>query len=246
MTFDYSDSPYPIRPDISEAHQRFWSRLALPGCWWSGSERVAIASEVRNATKCVYCQQRRQALSPYTFAGEHESDGTLSSTLTDAVHRIVTDQARITRRWVDENVEGGLSREAYVELAGVVVALFSIDEFHRALGLPLEPLPEPVPGTPSHYRPAQARHDIGHVPMLPGDGATGNEADLWSGNRSANVLRALSVVPDAVRDWLDIAGAQYLSIQGMGEFVQPAGRALNRMQMELIAGRVSSYNECFY
>jgi hypothetical protein len=252
MIFDYRDSPYPIRPDIPAAHQRFWARLARPGSWWTGAERVAIASAVRSATKCEYCQQRRAALSPYTFDGagqhlsEYATDDLLSPRAIDAVHRIVTDQGRITRRWVDDNADHGLSREAYVELAGIVVALVSIDEFHRALALPLEPLPEPMAGAPDGYRPAQARHDVGHVPMLPADGATGNEADLWQGNRTANVLRALSVVPDAVRAWLDLAGAQYLSIDGMGEFGQPGGRAINRMQMELVAGRVSSYNECFY
>jgi len=53
-------------------------------------------------------------------------------------------------------------------------------------------------------------------------------------------------VPDAVRGWQLIAGAQYLSLQGMQNFVQDDNRSINRMQMELIAGRVSSVNECFY
>jgi hypothetical protein len=37
-----------------------------------------------------------------------------------------------------------------------------------------------------------------------------------------------------------------LSMQGMQNFVQDDNRSINRMQMELIAGRVSSVNECFY
>lgn len=43
-----------------------------------------------------------------------------------------------------------------------------------------------------------------------------------------------------------MSNAQYLSFEGMGDFDRPAGRVLNRMQIELVAGRVSAMNECFY
>lgn len=56
--------------------------------------------------------------------------GFLDELAVDAVHRIITDQSRITQAW--------------------------IDEFNRALGLPLETLPEPLPGEPDEYRPALA------------------------------------------------------------------------------------------
>ncbi len=244
--FNYTDSPYSIREDIREAHRFFWSRLGAPGCWWNGAQRLAIAAEVRLATNCTFCAERKSALSPYTLAGEHDHGSGLSPAAIDAVHRIVTDQDRITQSYVDRNVDQGLSKEAYVELAGVVVSLFSIDEFHRALGLALEPLPQPSSGKASLYRPSQAVSGTGFVPMLPPDGATGSEADLWPNGRTANVLRALSLVPDALRDWMKLSSAQYLSMQGMANFDRQEGRAINRMQMELIAGRVSSVNECFY
>jgi hypothetical protein len=243
--FQYSDSPYAVRADISAAHDKFWQNLARPGNWWTGAERIAIAKEVRNALDCEYCANRKQALSPYNFAGEHNHDGDLSDVAVDAVHRIITDQTRITGAWVDGNVEKGLSKGAYVELAGLAVAMLSIDEFHRALGLALEPLPLPLPGEPDGYMPALAQEGTGFVPMLPDNGAVGDEADLW-GDRSANVVRAFSAVPNAVRDWIMISNAQYLSFEGMSDFGSPANRSINRMQIELVAGRVSSINECFY
>ncbi len=245
-TFSYSDSPYAIRDDIKQAHRLFWGRLAAPGCWWGGAERVAIAREVRVAIHCEFCATRRQALSPYNFEGQHQSDSDLDELVVDAVHRVVTDQTRITQTWVNQIADSGLTNEAYVELAGIVVSLFSIDEFHRGLGLELEPLPAPKAGEPSQYRPAQAVSGTGFVPMLPIDGATGKESDLWHNGRTANVLRALSVVPDALRDWMSLSGAQYLTMEGMGNMIGQVDRAINRMQMELIAGRVSSINECFY
>ena len=151
--FEYSNSPYPIRQGIKKEFSEFWQRLAKPGTWWTGAERVAIARESRTAVNCSFCSLRKQALSPYNGTGEHESDSGLDPTAVDAVHRIVTDQNRITRSWVESLPDSGISTEGYVELTGIVVCVFSIDEFHRALGLPLEDMPEPVSGEPSHYRP---------------------------------------------------------------------------------------------
>ena len=244
--FEYKDCPVTIREDIKQAHRQYWDKLAAPGCWWTGIERAAIAQEVRNANTCQYCADRKQSLSPYQFEGQHHSSGVLGKIALDAVHRITTDQARITQDYVNNNTNSGLSNEAYVELAGVVVNVFSIDEFNRALGLDLEPLPEPVPGEPSHYRPAQAVSGTGFVPMIPPDGATGAESDLWSKERTGNVLRALSLVPDALREWLEVFAAQYLPIAGMTNMFKHEDRAINRMQMELVASRVSALNQCFY
>ena len=244
--FEYSNSPYPIRQDIKKEFSKFWQRLAKPGSWWTGAERVAIARESRAAVDCSFCSERNQALSSYSVTGGHESDLGLGPTAVDAVHRIVTDQNRITRSWVEGLPDAGLSTEGYVELTGIVVCVFSIDEFHRALGLPLEDMPEPVSGEPSHYRPAQAELGTGFVPMLPREGLTGAEENLWPNGRNANVIRALSLVPDALRDWLALSSAIYLSVEGMANLIGQDDRSINRMQMELIAARVSAINECFY
>ncbi len=184
-------------------------------------------------------------MSPYKFPGEHQHSEGLDDVAIDAVHRVITDQTRITKSWVNSNVEKGLSKGAYVELAGLAVATLSIDEFHRALGLSLEDLPDALPGAPDGYMPSLAVEGTGHVPMLPNDGAIGEEADLW-GERGANVVRAFSAVPNAVRDWIMISNAQYLSFEGMTNYDSPDNRSINRMQIELVAGRVSAVNECFY
>ncbi len=243
--FEYSDAPFPVRDDIKTAHREYWNRLASPGSWWNGEERIAIAAESRAARSCKFCKARKKALSPYTMEGEHDSVSGLNELAIDAVHRIVTDQNRITQAYVDQNVEAGLSKEQYVELAGVVVMMVSIDEFHKGIGVPLEPLPEPVAGEPDGYLPPNLTEDTGFVPMLTRDGAVGKEADLWA-ERTANVMRALTLVPDALRDWKMLASAQYLSLEGMANMVGQEDRSINRMQMELVAGRVSSVNECFY
>ena len=244
--YQYSDSPYPIRAGLADAYRTYWQSLAEPGNWFSGAQRVAIAAEVRNAVQCPFCATRKAALSPYAVQGDHLKGNDLKDEVVDAVHRIVTDQSRITQRYVDDNAAQGLREEQYVELVSIVVNVFSIDEFNRALGLPPEPLPEPVAGKPDHYRPQLTDRATGFVSMITPEGAQGNEADLWQAGRTANVLRALSLVPDGVRSWMKIADQQYLSMEGMMNFSGPNGRSINRMQIELVAGRVSSINECFY
>ena len=127
---------------------------------------------------------------------------------------------------------------------GVVVGLQSIDNFDRALGLALEPLPTPLPGDPSRYRPASAVQEEAYVPMIPANGNSGDEADLWS-SMTGNVIRAMSLVPDAVRSLKELSAAHYLKLEDVPD---PTVRmpGLLRPQVELIAGRVSALNECFY
>ena len=246
IAFEYKDSPFPIRGDIRDAHRVYWARLASPGSWWSGSDRVAIAAESRAAREIGASVVHKTAVSTDADEDKHESECALPSIAVDVVHRVVMDQTAITQSWIQSNAESGLGAEAYVELVGIVVAIISIDEFHRALGLKLEALPDPLDGEPDHYQPNNLSHDTGFVPMIPRDGAVGREADLWAPEFSANVLRALSLVPDAVRAWKDLASAQYLSVQDMRNFVGQEDRSIDRAQMEIVAGRVSSYNECFY
>ncbi|MBT4521782.1 MAG: hypothetical protein HOC23_17425 [Halieaceae bacterium] len=244
--FQYSDSPYPIREGLVEAYRQYWQALASPGSWFSGVERIAIAAEVRNALTCPFCAERKNALSPYTLEGEHQQGSVLNAIAVDAVHRIVTDQSRITEEYVKDNIASGFSEEQYVELVAITVTVFSIDEFNRALGLGPEPLPEPIAGEPDHYRPDQAQSGTGFVSMIPEHGAVGKEADLWPNGQTANVLRALSLVPDGLRGWQRVAAQQYLAPERLMQFSSPTGRTINRMQVELVAGRVSSVNECFY
>lgn len=43
---NYSATKYPVRSDFAEGHNRFWKKLAAPGNWLTGAERVAVAKEV--------------------------------------------------------------------------------------------------------------------------------------------------------------------------------------------------------
>jgi len=242
ITYEHVSAP--VRPAFAHSHQRFWNRLAAAGTWWTGAERVAIAAEARNARSCTLCAERKPALSPNSVEGEHDHLGALPEAAVDAIHRIVTDSGRLSRSWFEKLMSEGLGEAPYVEMLGVVVAVLSIDNFNRALGFALEPLPSPLAGSPSHYRPASAVAGDAYVPMIPPRGNKGDEADLW-GQMSANVIRAMSLVPDAVRSLKELSAVHYLP---MMDVPNPSARmpGLARSQTELIAGRVSALNECFY
>ncbi len=245
--FDYSGRVEdPVRDDLRLAHQQAWERIAQPGTWWSGRERVAIAAESRAAEYCVFCRKRREALSPFGETGNHDdvSADVLPLAAIDAIHRLVTDASRLTETWLKELFEEGVPDTHYVELLSVVVSIRSIDIFHRAMGISPEPLPEPVAGEPSNKRPVAAASGVGWVPMLPSRLRAGDEADLWRGP-APNVIRAMSLVPDAVRWLKELSAVHYLSMENMPDFTRGRG-PLSRAQTELVAGRVSAINECFY
>lgn len=247
-SFDYSAAPVPVRPDILEAHARTWEWLRNPGSWWTGAERVEIAAETRNALDCPLCHERKTALSPFSVDGEHSHTAkVLPAPAIDAVHRIITDATRLSQDWVNKLATQGVSDAHYIELVGIVVSVLSIDELHRGLGIDLLPLPEPAPGKPSHDRPSGLASGTAWVPMITLEGSknTPNE-DLFDGLPIApNVIAALSLVPEGVRRLQDLSEAYYVPTH---EVANPTfqGRALNRSQIELIAGRVSALNECFY
>ena len=244
--FEYAAARVPIDDAIVAAHRETWRRIAAAGAWWTGAERVAIAAEVRRAASCARCRERKAALLPAAVADEHEASDVLSAAAVDAVHRIVTDAMHLSKSWIEKLAAGGVSEAHYVKLLGVVVAVFSIDEFHRGLGLAPEPLPEPGAGEPSRERPAGVSSGVAWVPMLPFRAAKTSAPDLYAGMPIApNVFAAMSLVPDAVRDLKRLSSVHYLA---GGQVANPLarGEVLTRSQMELIAARVSSLNECFY
>ncbi len=246
MAFDSRYGDLDVRSDLLEAYRRAWGRLARPGTWWTGAERVALAAACRAARDCALCAERKAALSPFAVEGEHagEAQTALLPEVVDFVHRVTTDATRLSKGYVEKLLAGGLSPERYVEALGVVVQVLSIDRADEALGLPLEPLPAPAAGEPSRQGPKSVVPGAGFVPWL--DTADlGDDADLFHGlPQVPNVLRALSLVPAELRGAMELSEAQYLPPHEMMSFERDG--ALTRAQIELVAGRLSALNECFY
>lgn len=238
----------PIRADLTEAHGRAWRRLAAPGTWWDGSTRVAIAAETRAAAECGYCGNRKAALSPYAVSGSHDHLGLLPDTVVDVIHRIATDPGRLTRAWFDRAIQGGLTDGEFIETVGVVVTTVAVDTFCRAMGLPPHSLSEPEVGEPSRSRPVGAKSGPAWVPMLDPEDMTADEwclENVYVSSDPTFIRRALSLVPSEACGLFDLVDAQYLPGRLMPDLAAQH-RAISRAQMELVAGRVSALNGCFY
>ena len=246
--FDYTGTPYPVRNDIVAANRLAWDRIAGPGNWWSGAERIAIAEEVRRTDSCRLCAERKAGQAPAGTHAEHDHTGRLPPPAVEAIHRIATDPAYLRRDWYEGLLGDGFTDAHYVEIVGIAVTVVCIDAFHRALNLPLEPLPPARPGAPSGYRPATAiLSDQAWVPMIGKAASLGTpEADLYPGAHTGNVITAMSLAPDMVRLLNDTHTAHYVDFATAGMAGPAPGWSLSRPQIELIATRVSVLNRCHY
>ena len=246
MSERYASAPIKIRDDLAAAHSRAWERLGRPGTWWDGAERVAIAAETRHALSCALCRRRKEALSPAAIEGKHDSLGVLSEVVVELVHCVRTDPGRLSEHWFRGVIAAGLSEEQYVESLSIVAHVVAIDTMARGLGIDALPLPEPKPGLPSHYRPAGAKPGGAWIPWLEPADLSEAETGLYpAGRPAANIMKAMSLVPDEVKSFFDVVSHQYQGPLQMRDFSREY-RAISHAQIELLAARVSALNQCLY
>jgi len=246
MTELYASAPVPIRNDLAAAHARAWKRIGGPGTWWDGAQRVAIAAETRHAPSCALCRQRKEALSPAAVEGRHDRIGDLPEIVVEVVHCVRTDPGRLTERWFRGIISAGLSEEQYVEAVSIVAHVVAIDTMARGLGIAPLPLPQPEPGPPSRYRPPAAKPGGAWVAWLEPADLTDREAGIYpEGRPSANIMKAMSLVPNEVRSFFDVVSHQYQGPLAMRDFSREY-RAISHAQIELLAARVSALNQCLY
>lgn len=245
MHIEADGQPLPIRPRLVEAIEEAWRRLARPGTWWSGAERLAIAAEVRRAATCDLCQRRKAALSPYTVEGQHDSDSDLPEAAIEAAHRLASDAGRITETWVRSIAEGGLGEERYVEIVSIAAIVTGLDTFERALGREPRSLPKPVAGAPTRTRPAGAKRNLAWVATLAPEDLTSADPDPYAVHGDKNIHRGLSLVPQEVFNFFDLDVELYLQDDEIRDFGTEY-RDISHAQIELIAARASSINACFY
>ena len=236
----YADSRYPVRRDLEAVHARQLDRLADPGTWGTGGQRLAIAGEVREACYDAGVQE------------EPEDPGPPSDVdLPDAVRATVRQLAVAPGDFVEESYEdarkAGLSDEEYVEIVGIVSRLTDMDVFARGIGVPLRPLPAARAGRPSRRRPRAARKEMAWVPTVPNLPEGGEEArEIYGEDYRPYIIRSLSLVPDEMRRHLELEEVQYLPMKNVFVADYQHHEGFTRAQVELIAGRVSALNECFY
>ena len=242
---DVNGQSMPIRLSLAKAIDDAWQRLAQPGTWWSGPERIAIVAEVRNAETCGLCQKRKASLSPYTVPGEHAATELLPANAVEAIHRLKTDAGRITEKWVRTIVDGELTEEQYVEIVSITAIVTALDTFDDALGRERRLAPPPVSGSPTRNRPAGAKHDLAWVATLSPETIVEGELDPFAIHGDKNIHRGVSLVPQEVMNFFDLDVEIYLRDEEIRDFATEY-RAISHAQIELIAARASAINACFY
>ncbi len=241
----FAGSTLPVRADLVEAHERAWASIAAPGTWLDGARRIAVAAEIRSARACAYCARLKAALSPNAVSGEHDALGVLGAAQVELIHRVVNDPGRLTEKWSQSVLAKGLGEGEYVETIGVIAMVMIMDTCHHALGLALRDLPAAKAGEPTRYRPPGAKKKAAWLPLVEPQDAVESDGPMYPSPKAGYIYRGLSMVPQAVRDYWALANIHYLP----GEYVYQFGvsiRAIERPQVEVLAGRVSSLHQCAY
>lgn len=221
-----------VRADLAAAHRQAWEHIARPGSWWTGAERVELV------TTALAAFADPDPLAPWASAST--TDRVPIAPLApkqahDAAYRIARHAGTMTES-VYRTVTGVIGELPYVELCGVVSSAAAVAHFCRNVGIEVPHLPDPVPGDPSHRRPADiVTPQLNWVPVAaPAD-------------TTAAVVQAYSAVPDEYDNTWRLASVQYMPEDEMihADWSRRPG-GLSRPQMELVAAKVAQLRECFY
>jgi len=242
---DMSGIHVPVRADLIAAHERAWASIAAPGTWLSGERRVGVAAEIRHVRNCAPCARIAAALSPNAVSGAHDSLGTVSPSEVELIHRVVSDPGRLSRQWAHSVLSRGLTEGEYVEIVGIIGMVMMMDAFARALGLPEHPLPAPHAGQPTRYRPPGAQTQAAWLPLVEPEDAVETDGPMYPNPKAGYIYRALSSVPQSLRDYWALATCHYLPSEFVYQFDKTV-RAISRPQMEVLAARVSALHQCVY
>ncbi len=164
-------------------------------------------------------------------SGSTPSNPLLPRAVVDAVRRLTLEPWSITDSHVFEWDIAGLHKLAYLEIISLVSRMVAVDSWTDGLGLPNARLPVRVDrGFPIAMVDRNARTTSAWVPTV---GAP--RADT-----------AMSALPEEEASLFDLLRVFYLPMERVAAVDQPSKRLLSRPQIELIAARTSSLNECFY
>jgi hypothetical protein len=220
-----------VRQDLVRAHNQAIAALSKPGTWWTGAQRRELAITAQLAIS------ESEPVAPWvgvsTVANKLPASLTAPKIAHDVMYRISRHAATLTRDWY-EKVTAEINPLAFVELCGIACTIAPVMAFRRSLGLPALEVGLAESGQPSNKEPENiVAAQLNWVPVV-------GPAD-----KDAAVVQAFTAVPETNRVIWAMADAQYIPDKEMIDPNWTRG-TLSRVQMELIATRVSQQRECFY
>ena len=223
-----------LTEELKTAHETAWNKIAGPGDFFSGEERLEMIRAARDADDCELTLARKNAISPFAVTGEYVGDYLLDSNTIDVIRRIASDPGRLTKAWFDQVIANGLAPEEYVEVVSVVTTSIIIDTLHQALGLAQPLLPQAREGNPRKVLNSGAIEIGAWLPVLDVPSQTADHGLP----KVPNIARSLGLVPGALQLFFGTFSPHY-SLSNIQS-------SLSQDQAEFVASRVSAMNECFY
>ncbi|MFN0090021.1 MAG: alkylhydroperoxidase-related (seleno)protein [Acidimicrobiales bacterium] len=218
-----------IRSDLAAVHHTILQRWATTGSFWTAAQRLAIVEAVRRARDS---EPLAPWVTPSSVEGLIEDTADLPVAAVDAVWRLTNHPGTLTLDWYQQLLFRGLAAGPYVELVAVVAQANCLDRFTDALGVDRYPLAPPTPGEPTPELAADCEVRNHWVPTAPIKGA--------------NVIKALSLLPFENESRRILSDAHYVPESALLGGLGVGRGSLSRPQIELIAARTSTLNECFY
>ena len=220
-----------VRQDLVRAHDQAIAALSKSGTWWTGAQRRELALTAQLAIS------ESEPVAPWvgvsTVANKLPMSLTAPKIAHDAIYRISRHAATLTREWY-EKVTAEINPLAFVELCGIACTIAPVMAFRRALSLPPLEIGSAESGQPSNQKPNDiVSAQLNWVPVV-------GPAD-----KDAAVVQAFTAVPETNRMIWAMADAQYIPDKEMVDPNWTRG-TLSRVQIELVATRVSQQRECFY
>ena len=237
----YVDAEYPISADTDSLHGDQLLSYSRPGNWGSAAQRTAIAATARMA--------RCEAGVQESIGDEGLADlGELPEPARRVARAVALGGIEIDRKFCEQAQADGVTEGAYVEIVGLAARLAHLDVFARGIGVPSRKLADPVDDkAPSYERPSEATQEgffTATVPSAPDGGALAEE--LYGKLPAANISRSLSLVPDETRRLMAILRQEYFPGETIFDLTYSSHDSLSRPQIEIVAAKVSEYNQCFY
>ena len=236
----YADAIVPLIADITVLHAAELASFAAPGSWLSGEERLACVEAARAARSGAGLQ--REIPGTGTAPADVLPDASL-----ELISQLAVRPREMTREHFTAARARGMSAGEYVETVSLVSRIVNVDVFARGVGAAPPVLPDAVDGEPDYDAP-QAIEEGAWLPTVPA-GAKGAQDALRAYGGSGPqpfIYRALSLVPAEAMRCIIGGDTQYLPIEKFMDFGYSHHPGLSRVQVEIIAARVSALNDCFY
>ncbi len=237
-----------IRGTLGEALQGVLRNISQTGLWLDGTQRRAIALLAREARESGLGVAAKAELSPAMVDWRNPQHELLSPPLVEATRRIAVDASRLTEKAVLGFLDEGMHAGEYCETIAVVASITVLDTFHRGMGYAPADLVDPDTTPPQRAEPPGTVWDrnVCWLPSVPPEAATGELAAWYSsGYEFGNLFRTITYSPHDAATYFSLQGPMYAEGAYLFDFVN-SSLALHKIHVEVIATRVSSFNDCFY